>query len=322
MTPSTARISGSARTDAHGAPAVSVIVPTRDRLPLLREAVASVLAQSFVAWELIVVDGGSKDATTVYLDTLADPRIRVLEGEHGDIPARLRNLALAAARGRYVAFLDSDDLWEPDKLDVHLARMRAAPRCGWSYSAVLRIDATGRPVPPEGIQPWRACSGRILREVLALEALIATPAVVAERRLIEAVGGFDESLPFCEDYDLWFRLAARADVCAISLPLARVRVHGTHYSADRAGVHRDWVRVYAKAAASLDDPALVALCRARRRDHEITHAALLAGQGARGAAFRQIAGVLARAPLSLRAWRVLGARALLGRPEPRGGSRS
>lgn len=315
------------------APLVSVVLPTRDRLAYLREAVSSVRAQSLPRWELLVVDHGSRDGTGAWLDSLGDPRIRVLERPlPGANPARLRNEALRQARGRYVAFLDSDDLWEPEKLEIQLERMGAgsgsrpqpgsSPRWRWSYSAVTRVDAEGRLVSGEGIQPWKPLSGMILRELLAMEAILATPTVVAELALVREVGGFDASLPFCEDYDLWFRLAARAAALALPEPLAHVRVHRDNYSADRTGVHGCWVRVYEKAAASLSDPGLQRLCRLRRREHRVTHAALLADGGARRKALREILGVLRRSPGSVRAWRVLAGRVVLGRGTPRHRERS
>src|SRR2546421_610268 len=102
---------------------VSVILPTYDRLPLLREAVESVRAQTWADWELVVIDDGSTDGTAEYLTELAsvDPRVRVLRRPHRGNPARLRNEAVAASTGEYVAFQDSDDVWEPEKLARQLA---------------------------------------------------------------------------------------------------------------------------------------------------------------------------------------------------------
>lgn len=295
-------------------PLVSIVLPTRDRLPHLREAVGSVLAQTYGHWELIVVDDGSTDASVPFLRSLADRRIRVLERPRRGSPARLRNEALAEATGDYVAFLDSDDAWEPEKLALQLAALGAARGCGWSYTALRRVDALGAEVDSSTVQPWRPYSGRILAALLALEALVALPTVVVERRLLEEVGRFDESLRFGEDYDLWFRLAAVSDALALPEPLCRVRVHSGNYSADRAAVHGCWVQVYDKVLAALDDPALVALCRARRQDHATTWAALLADRGARGQALREIARVLRHDPTSLRAWHVLLGRVALRLP--------
>lgn len=292
-----------------------MIVPTRNRLHFLREAVGSVLTQTHPRWELLVIDAASTDGTVGYLASLGDARIRVLAGEAGETPSRLRNRALAEARGRWLAFLDSDDAWEPRKLELHLARLAAAPGVRWSYSAVSRMDAVGAPILDPRIQPWHPRSGRILRDLLAMDALVATPAVVAERGLVEEAGGFDEALAFCEDYDLWIRLAARSAVLALPEPLARVRVHDDSYSSDRAAVHGGWVRLYEKVAGEMGGihPDLARLCRARRRHHAITRADLLARQGDRRRAFGEIVAVLLRSPASLRSWRVLVEGTMLNR---------
>src|SRR5690242_3143691 len=98
------------------APSVTVILPTYNRCGYAREAVASVLAQDFDDWELIIADDGSDRETRAFLDGLSDPRIVVILLPHSGRPSRVRNAAIARARGRYLAFLDSDDCWERTKL--------------------------------------------------------------------------------------------------------------------------------------------------------------------------------------------------------------
>src|SRR6266487_2699709 len=101
-------------------PLVSVIIPTFNREAYLREAIESVFAQTYSNWELIVADDGSTDGTRAYLASVTDRRTHVIELEHCGTPARLRNTALARAQGTYVAFLDSDDLWAPEKLELQI----------------------------------------------------------------------------------------------------------------------------------------------------------------------------------------------------------
>src|SRR5687768_13275178 len=108
-------------------PEVSVVLSTFNRLNYLRESVDSVCAQSFRDWELIIADDGSAEATTDFLSTLADPRIKVLLLQHSGNPATVRNAAIREARGRFVAFIDSDDLWLPLKLERQLAAMAVHP---------------------------------------------------------------------------------------------------------------------------------------------------------------------------------------------------
>ena len=128
----------------------------------------------------------------------------------------VRNAAIRAASGKFLAFLDSDDLWLPHKLERQLALMRATPARRWSYTQVRRIDDEGNDAASVGGRPWRALDGDIVEPLLRLEALIATPAVIAERELVLDAGGFDEQQRFCEDYDLWVRLAMRSGVAAFT----------------------------------------------------------------------------------------------------------
>ncbi len=112
-------------------PQVSVVIPTWNRAALVREAVASVVAQSARDWELIVVDDGSDDDTVEQLGRVADPRLRVIGEKRCGNVARLRNLGVAAGTAPLIAFLDSDDLWLPPKLDRQLEAFRASPAAGW-----------------------------------------------------------------------------------------------------------------------------------------------------------------------------------------------
>jgi glycosyltransferase involved in cell wall biosynthesis len=288
---------------------VSVVVPTYNRLHYLRQAVGSVRAQTYGDWELIIADDGSNDGTVEYGRAIADERVRVIALPHSGRPAQVRNTALRAATGRHVAFLDSDDLWEPHKLERQLAAMRRGPDTPWSYTALIRIDQGGAPLPESGVQSWRACSGRILPELLRLEALVATPTVIAERSLIEGVGGFDESLDYVHDYDLWFRIGATAQACAVPDRLARVRVHDGARTSDRLPVHRCWVRVYEKAGAAVTDPALERICRQRATRHRLTAAALAADRGRTAEALAGFAAAAIRDPWSAAVWRALASRA-------------
>src|SRR3954468_14130226 len=117
-------------------PLVSIVLPAFDRAGYLRSAIESVLAQSLTSWEMIVADDGSGPETAEYLRGLGDPRIRVLWLTHSGNPSIARNAALRDARGTYVAFLDSDDLWEPDKLEAQTAALRARGECHWSFTNV------------------------------------------------------------------------------------------------------------------------------------------------------------------------------------------
>lgn len=244
-------------------PTVSAILPTYNRLPLLREAVDSVRAQTFGDWELIVADDGSDDGTAEFLDALAaeDPRVVVVRLPHTANLPRIRNAAIARARGEWVAFLDSDDAWRADKLQAHVDAHRANPPARWSYSGRSIMDAEGRTLPDARFVTWRPHSGRIARLLLTHEAMVAFPSVVVQRALLEEVGGMDEALVFSTDYDLVLRLAARAECICIPEPLVRVRVHAGSTTRRRVEVNESFIRVYAKFAAADGSADVRRICR-------------------------------------------------------------
>jgi hypothetical protein len=212
-------------------PAVSVILPTFNRLQYLRPAVDSVLAQTYADWELIIADDGSDSETRDYLSSLAQqPKVQVLWLPHRGNPGAVRNSALREARGDYVAFLDSDDLWMPSKLELQLAALRACPGRQWSYTAIIHINQAGEQINAERSARWVYYDGPVFDDVLTFKAGIAMPTVIVTRELLERVGGFDEQQGQHEDYHLWLRLAMRCDISVLTEPLACVRCHDEHFS--------------------------------------------------------------------------------------------
>lgn len=207
---------------------VSVIVPVFNRLKYLRAAVDSVFGQRLSAWELIMADDGSGPETRDYLRTHDDPRVRVLWLPHTANPAAVRNAALREARGEYVAFLDSDDEWLPDKLQRQVGSLRAAGGCGWSYTGFSLVDQSGNPRPPA--QPARGgnVAAPILQRLLREQALVVTPSVLVRRELLDRAGPFNTELKVGEDFELWVRLASLSEADFIDRPLVRVRRHQEH----------------------------------------------------------------------------------------------
>lgn len=235
-------------------PIVSVVIPTYDRRALLLQAVESVRAQTFAAWELIVADDGSTDGSAEAVEALHDPRIRVLRLPRAGRAAVARNAGVRAARGEWVALLDSDDVWEPHKLAVQLDSMRAAG-ARWSYTDLVLVDDHGRPVAFRA-GGFVARSGMILRDLLASEAGATTSTLMVQRALLEEAGGFDEELPLRDDLDLVLRLAARAPVLAVEQPLTRLREHTGRISTAAASPHEATFRVYERFLHRERDPAL------------------------------------------------------------------
>ncbi|MGI9234252.1 MAG: glycosyltransferase family 2 protein [Woeseiaceae bacterium] len=254
-------------------PLISIVLPVFNRLDFLRAALASVHAQTSENWELVIVDDGSDERTRQFLETQTGARTRVVFREHSGVPAAVRNVGIACARGKYVAFLDSDDQWAPDKLQEQLAVMESAPMRRWSYTAVRKISADGRVLDDADFEPWVGYSGYIVEELLRFKASVAMPTVMADLAFVRELDGFDETMRFAEDYDLWLRMAMRSEVSVISKPLADVRSHPGRFSEDRVAGLEGWQRLFEKMRALMPTPVLRRLCHQRAGEHALLLAA-------------------------------------------------
>ncbi len=205
-------------------PTVTVVIPTFNRLALLREAVESVKAQTFHDWQLLVVDDGSTDHTAEYVQAEQDQRIDLIRSVHRGNVGAVRNLGVSHARGRFVAFLDSDDLWKPTKLERQMTALRSYG-AQWSYTGYEIVDESGRSLKQfVAAQPKDAT---ILNQLLTTEASAAVGSVLVAKDLIDRCGGFsiEPALQCREDHDLVLRLASAAHPSVVSEVLVAVREH-------------------------------------------------------------------------------------------------
>lgn len=197
---------------------VSVVIPTHNRRHLLAQTLHTVLAQD-ADLEVIVVDEASSDGTAEWLTGLQDPRVETIRHDQPRGLATARNVGLSASQGEWVAFVDDDDLWFPDKLT---AQLDAARRAGlrWAYGGAL--DITSEPRLLRVTVPTAAESAR-------LPWFNAVPGggsnVVAERKLLEDAGGFDARLQSAEDWDMWIRLWQLEAPAVVSMPVVAYRIH-------------------------------------------------------------------------------------------------
>jgi glycosyltransferase involved in cell wall biosynthesis len=272
-------------------PTVSVILPSFNRLRFLKLAIESVYSQTYADWELIIADDGSSEETRAYLRSIASPPVRTLWLPHCGNPAQVRNAAIEVSAGRYLAFLDSDDIWAPSKLEVQVRALYEHARCRWSYTACERIDENGNPLSNQKLAAMAPRDGWILEPLLRLETAIAMPAVVAERDLINAIGRFDERQRYGEFHDLCLRLAMKSEVVAIAQPLCSVRAHDEHYSGDRVAAHTSWMQLYAKMAELVPDSQLRSLCLRMRAEQSWT----LVRMGRKASGYRGLLTTLPRA---------------------------
>jgi glycosyltransferase involved in cell wall biosynthesis len=206
-------------------PLVTIVIPTYNRLKFVQQAIESVIAQTYTHWELVIVDDGSDDGTAAAIISMSDRRIRLLTLKHSGNIATLRNIGVRAGFGEWLAFLDSDDIWVPQKLEIQL-KMLLCTEKRWGFGGFELMNNEMLVIPNKaGI--YRPVSGWIANEVLTTEVSVNIGALLLERSLFEEAGGFNEdpNLLYREDYELVIRLALRAEALAVPDLLVRVREH-------------------------------------------------------------------------------------------------
>jgi glycosyltransferase involved in cell wall biosynthesis len=251
-------------------PKVSVIIPTYNSAHYVTAAVNSVLAQTYRDLEILVIDDGSTDGTEAIMRRY-DPPVCYRKQTNGGV-ASARNHGIAASRGRYIAFLDADDIWYPHKLERQLAELanrgRSHRACYTAFSVVsedLQPLGIYRSLPPApGV-----------KALLTRGNLVGTPStVLAERSLFQSNEGFDPMLSQCADWDMWVRLARLTDFLYIDEPLVYYRQHEGNMSRNVSLLEKDSLRVLEKGFASAELPADV---RAIRRKALARNYTVLAG---------------------------------------------
>ena len=221
---------------------ISILLPTRNRAVLLREAIRSVRAQTHTRWELFVIDDQSTDGTAEVIKEFCaiDSRIRVLRGP-GRGPAAARNVAFPYVQGQYVAFLDDDDLWHRNKLEQQLAVFERFPAAGMVFTDAVVSD--GEQMLKPSVLPKRhpmlarwvnmcrqqemsdVCLGWLQREMLQVNPVTLSTALV-RRELVDRLGKFRE-VPAGEGYDFWIRLSGLAPIAMLDRVTTTYRVTGT-----------------------------------------------------------------------------------------------
>jgi len=199
---------------------ISVIIPSYNRDEFLKEAIQSVLAQDYFAksseasrFELVVIDDGSTDQTKAVVESFSAPIVYRYMNQKGVSAAR--NLGIKLSQGDYVAFLDSDDLWKPDKITIQMSLMKSLPQTKICYTEEIWIRNSVFVNPKKKHKKY---SGWIFEKVLPL-CLLSLSSALFHRSVFEAVGIFDEDLPACEDYDFGIRVALRYPIHLITKPL-------------------------------------------------------------------------------------------------------
>lgn len=283
---------------------VSVVIPAYNAEKYLREAVDSALAQSYPECEIVVVDDGSTDGTGAILDGYGN-RIRVIRQVNSGSAAAC-NAGVAAATGAWIAFLDADDVWLPDKLSRQVEQCGHAPIS--HTDSVCFGESLGREVRRSTFeQPY---SGFVLEHLL-VRNFITKSSVMVRRELFMACGGFETNFPGVEDWPLWLQICARNELAYLPEVVLRYRVHMKSKSMESRKTMRDHLRIIEMAfgpdGVGRDYPHLRK--RALHSSWTINcHYAFESGDWAYSA--RCAANALALAPYDLQGWKSL-ARALM-----------
>ncbi|MEE8349871.1 MAG: glycosyltransferase [Acidobacteriota bacterium] len=221
---------------------VSIVLPTFNRRTFLEKAVKSIVDQTFTEWELLVVDDGSDDESWKVLRKFKDPRIHYLY-QRNQGASRARNTGIQFSRFPWICFLDSDDYWQPTKLQRQIETLQSHPHYRVIYTDEIWIRK-GRRVNPR--KTHRKYGGWIFHRCLPL-CIISPSSVLLDRTIVQHHGLFDEDFPVCEDYEMWLRISSRYPIYFLDEPLiVKVGGHAGQLSQSLWGLDRYRVRAMTK----------------------------------------------------------------------------
>ena len=260
-------------------PLVSAVVPAYNAARTLRAAVESILLQTVGDIEVIVVDDGSEDDTAEVARAIADPRVRLISQANLGASAA-RNAGIHSARGRYIAFLDADDLWLPDKLARQLALLHSRPDVHAVHCGAIYVDDELRELSVCPCRPWRDA----LLDVLHFENLSAFPSTLMAKREKLKQRGFDPSLVMHEDWDMAIHAARHWRLQPVEAPLALYRVHRGNRSRDVEKHLVSGLRVIERVFADASLPVRV---QSRRRTVYARYYTMLAAAALKYGQWRQ-----------------------------------
>jgi glycosyltransferase involved in cell wall biosynthesis len=205
-------------------PKVTVIIPSYNAMTYLPETLDSVLHQSFTDFEVLIINDGSTDNVVEWAGTIRDSRVRLISQENQRLAAA-RNTGITHAKGEYLAFLDADDVWQPTKLEKQVNCLENNPKIGLVHTWTLLVNSESKP------------TGKILKSSVegdAWQQIVQKNTIVVSSVMVRSscldVGVFDKDLHYCEDYDMWIRLACRYNFAVIKEPLTSYRIHSNTLS--------------------------------------------------------------------------------------------
>ena len=260
-------------------PKVSIIIPAYNRADMILTALKSVLAQTYPDWEAIIVDDGSSDNTREVVAVVKDARVRYIYQENMGLPGA-RNTGIRASSGEYVAFLDSDDAFLPEKLMLQVPVLDDDPQIGLVAGGFVEVDMNMRPL--HEIRPWvKNPTLDLLDWVRTCSFCVGSPLV--RRSWLDKAGLFDENMRFVEDWDLWLRLASMG--CRMQWlkePVYLYRMHASSMVRQAVMMKNGMIAMFDKFFARPDLPPEAAALRGEAYGHAYLNAAARAMAGGDG----------------------------------------
>lgn len=234
---------------------VSVIIPNFNYAQYLGEAIESALGQTYSNLEVIVVDDGSTDNSQEILERYAD-RVTIIEQRNSGVCVA-RNRGVAESKGEYIAFLDADDIWLPEKIEKQVKAFAESPEVGIVHVGVIDIDESGADLQTK----LNGLNGKISHEFLIWERPVILgggSGAMISRRVFENVGGFDTQLSTSADWDLYYRICRKYEAVFVSEPLLYYRLHGSNMHGNISGMESE-MAIFLEKAFDTDEADVLAL---------------------------------------------------------------
>lgn len=226
-------------------PKVSILIPAYNAMEYLPATINSVLSQTYRNFEVVVVNDGSTDNVEAWINSLPDRRVRLVSQPNQGL-ASARNTGLNHAKGDYIAFIDADDIWLPNKLERQVHLLDTQPEIGLVYTWIALIDGAGK---PQGKLRKNYAKGDVWVPLTTHNIVECGSVALVRRECFDKVGLFDESLPLScsEDWDMWLRIAAHYSFGLVAKPLVQYRCHANNLSSRWQAMEKSFEIVLKKA---------------------------------------------------------------------------
>jgi glycosyltransferase involved in cell wall biosynthesis len=230
-------------------PLISVIIPVYNGERTIQQTIESVLNQTFADFELLVINDGSQDKTLEVVSRISDPRIKMFSYSNSGVSAT-RNKGISHAVGEYISFIDADDLWTPDKLEIQVKALQDHPEAAVAYSWSDWIDESGKFLRAGG---HITANGNVYSQLLFRDFIESGSNPLIRSQALAEVGGFDQSVNPTEDWDMWLRLAARYEFVLVPFVQILYRISPNSASFDVWKMEAGSIKVIERAFAAAPD---------------------------------------------------------------------